>query len=183
MDGEGKKVRRKKWILGFALTALVLAGAAGIIWGAKEAKAHSSERKEAQGSGQIFLYGELHGDEDILKQELELWGKYYRDEGVRHLFIEFPCYDAEYLNQWMQAEDDEILRRLYQEWEGTEAHARTVWDFYKTIKEEYPETIFHGTDIGHDYAKTVSLFGVASGKWKNKIGRICLGSESHTAGG
>lgn len=47
MDGEGKKVGRKKWILGFALTALVLAGAAGIIWGAKEVKAHSSEIKEA----------------------------------------------------------------------------------------------------------------------------------------
>lgn len=158
MDGEGKKVGRKKWILGFALTALVLAGAAGIIWGAKEVKVHSSETKEAQGSGQIFLYGEIHGDEDILQQELELWGKYYRDEGMRHLFIEFPCYTAEYLNQWMKAEDDEILGQLYRDWEGTEAHEQTVWDFYKTIKEEYPETIFHGTDVGHSYVRTGSRY-------------------------
>lgn len=102
----------------------------------------------------IYLYGEHHGVEWILKEEVELWRKHYNEETMRHLFIEFPYYTAEFLNLWMQAENDEILDGLYMDWEGTASYSPHVKQFYQTIKEEFPETVFHGTDVGHQYHTT-----------------------------
>ena len=105
-------------------------------------------------SGQIYLYGENHGVEKILEKELELWGEYYQKENMRHLFIEYPYYTAELLNLWMQSDNDDILEELYKDWEGSAAHNAYVKEFYKKIKIQYPETIFHGTDVGHQYNTT-----------------------------
>ena len=105
-------------------------------------------------SGQIFLYGEEHAAEAILKKEFELWSTYYHDDGMRDLFVELPYYSAEFLNLWMQSDRDDILDQLYQDWEGTAIHSQDVIDFYKQIKRECPETIFHGTDVGHQYHTT-----------------------------
>lgn len=102
-------------------------------------------------SGWIYLYGEHHGVEEILEKELELWGKYYNKENMRHLFIEYPYYTAELLNLWMKSDSDDILDKLYNDWEGSAAHNPYIKEFYKKIKREYPETIFHGTDVGHQY--------------------------------
>ena len=42
-------------------------------------------------------------------------------------------------------------------------HDQGVWDFYKSIKEQYPETVFHGFDVGHQYNTTGTryLIGLA----------------------
>lgn len=109
--------------------------------------------EEVLSPGNIYLYGEYHGEEIILNRELELWGEYY-DEGMRHLFIELPFYTAEYLNVWMQETGDETFDLLYKAWEGTQTHNDYVRAFYKGIKDNYPETIFHGTDVGHQYHST-----------------------------
>ena len=101
--------------------------------------------------GQIYLYGELHSVEAINQKEFEIWNHYYHEEGMRHLFVEYPYFMAEYLNQWMQAEDDAILDQIYQDIEGTQGHAQTTLDFLHSIKENCPETVFHGTDVGHCY--------------------------------
>ena len=29
-----------------------------------------------------------------------------------------------------------------------------MWEFFKTIKKSYPETVFHGTDVGHQFETT-----------------------------
>lgn len=100
--------------------------------------------------GQIFLYGEEHAVGRILEREFELWSSYYQ-EGIRDLFVELPYYTAEYMNIWMQADNDEILDALYQDWAGTAIYSEEVLDFYKRIKRECPETVFHGTDVGHQY--------------------------------
>ncbi len=98
----------------------------------------------------IYLYGEVHAQEDILAKELSLWEDCYA-KGMRNLFVELPYYTAKLLNIWMQAEDDSVLDEIYADWEGTLSHSACIKDFYKSIKSECPETVFHGTDLGHQY--------------------------------
>ena len=103
--------------------------------------------------GQIWLYGENHSDPKCLKKELEIWGAFYA-EGMRDLFIEMPFYTAELLNEWMHSDSDRILTEIYWDWEGTEAYSTDYLKFFRQIKENYPETVFHGTDVGHQYKTT-----------------------------
>ena len=114
----------------------------------------SSRSDGAVQTGQIFLYGEEHASKELLAKEFELWNTYYTDHGMRDLFVELPYYSAEFLNLWMQSDDDDILDQLYQDWDGTAIHSQDTIDFYKQIKRECPETIFHGTDVGHQYQTT-----------------------------
>ena len=95
--------------------------------------------------GKIYLYGERHGVDKIINKEFELWFDYYHNENMRHLFIESPYYIAEFLNLWMQADNDDILDVVYP------AYISPIKEFYRRIKRECPETIFHGTDVGHQY--------------------------------
>lgn len=94
----------------------------------------------------------------ILNKELELWHEYYHNEGMRHLFVELPYYTAEFTNIWMQADSDEILDALFNDSAGTAANTPAGKEFYQKIKREYPETIFHGTDVGHQYDTTGERF-------------------------
>lgn len=106
----------------------------------------AAERVEATqaapSGGSIYLYGESHGVEAILERELELWGQHY-DAGLRHLFVEMPYYSAQALNRWMQAEDDSLLEAY--------VDRQVSRDFYSDIKRQYPETVFHGVDVGLAY--------------------------------
>lgn len=111
-----------------------------------------------QASGSIYLYGEAHGVAKILDKEYKLWSQYYHNEGMRHLFVELSYFTAEYLNLWMQSDNDDILEEIYDDWERTLNHNPDIKEFYKKIKSECPETIFHGTDIGHQYDITGSRF-------------------------
>jgi len=111
----------------------------------------------SKSSGRIYLYGEHHAVEKILEKEIEIWGEFYNDQGLRHLFLELPYYTTELLNIWMNSEDDEIFNRIYDDWNGTANHNPVVKDFFKQVKTRFPETIFHGTDVGHQYQTT--------GKW------------------
>lgn len=105
-------------------------------------------------TGIIYLYGERHGVERILEKELEIWGEYYNKNNMRHLFIEYPYYTAELLNLWMRSDNDDIFDEIYNDLEGTQGHNPTVKEFYMRIKSLYPETIFHGTDVGHQHETT-----------------------------
>lgn len=108
----------------------------------------------AESTGNIYLYGEQHAVKEILKKEIEIWGDFYNNQGLRHLFLELPCYTAEFLNIWMKSDSDEILNRVYDDWEGTATHKPVVKEFFKAIKTHFPETVFHGTDVGHQYQTT-----------------------------
>ena len=77
---------------------------------------------------------------------------------MRHLFVELPYYTAKFLNLWMKADNDAILDAVYADWEGTASYTPVVKAFYKSIKTQYPETIFHGTDVGHQYFSTGKRF-------------------------
>lgn len=103
--------------------------------------------------GYIRLYGETHAIEGIINKELELWQGYY-ENGYRHLFIEFSYFHAQFLNLWMQSENNDILDALFDDLNGTFAGNDNTRSFFLKIKESCPETIFHGTDIGHTYNTT-----------------------------
>ena len=55
----------------------------------------------------------------------------------------------------MQADNDELLRWLWSDGEddrdSAPVEALLLFDFYKAIKANCPETVFHGTDIEHEY--------------------------------
>jgi len=145
---------RNKRLLIFAAAFIILALVGCSSRTAFIDKPISSEKS----TGKIYLYGESHGVEKILEKELELWGKHYHEEHMRHLFTELPYYTAEFLNIWMNADSDDILDEVFEDWEGTASYKPVVKDFYKKIKSEYPETIFHGTDVGHQYNTTGQRF-------------------------
>jgi len=113
----------------------------------------SNENIISQYNGTIYLYGEKHGDEKIINREYIIWKAYY-NEGLRHLFVELPYYTAKYLNLWMTDKDDSKLNEIYTDWKGSAAYNINTLEFYKKIKASCPETIFHGTDIGHQYLST-----------------------------
>ena len=103
--------------------------------------------KTPEQTGQIYLYGEIHNCEIIYEKEFELWSEYYHERGLRHLFIEWPYFTAEFTNLWMQSDNDDILFWAFGEPEAQDP----AWKFLKEIKAECPETVFHGTDVGDGY--------------------------------
>jgi len=129
-----------------------------------EVEYHEAEYLEAENpepvksTGQIFLYGEIHGVESIMERQLEIWYEYYHNMNMRHLFIEVAYFTAEFLNIWMQSDNDDILYALFDDWAGTLKHVPYTLAFYRTIKREFPETIFHGTDVGHQHYSTGQRF-------------------------
>ena len=141
--------RSRKGIIAAVIVVVVLIfGGYFVMW---------SVTKSRNTSGEIFLYGEIHSAEGILEKEFELWSSYYQNDGVRDLFVELPYYTAEYMNLWMESDNDDILDALYQDWAGTAMYSQEVI-FYKRIKNECPETVFHGTDVGHQYDTTGKRF-------------------------
>lgn len=104
--------------------------------------------------GHIYLYGEMHGVAAIIDKEFEFWKGYYDTQNMRHLFVELPYYTAEFLNVWMQSDSDDILNELFADLVGTQGASDVSKKFYQRIKKECPETIFHGTDVGHQYDTT-----------------------------
>lgn len=101
----------------------------------------------------IQLYGEAHGAKAYYDIEFELWKTYY-DQGYRALFVELPYFTAEYLNIWMQENSDEIIDRIFEDIQGTQGGNEHYYSFFHGIKEQCPQTVFYGTDVGHQYDTT-----------------------------
>ena len=145
------KSKRTRIILFIVLSVVLLCMFAALLLTSRRHKNRSASHPEY---GQIYLYGETHAEEAILEKELELWSSYYHNDNMRHLFVELPYYTAQFLNLWMQAEDDQILDEIFADCEGTAMHAECVRNFYQQIKATCPDTVFHGTDVGHQYDTT-----------------------------
>lgn len=105
--------------------------------------------------GQIYLLGEYeHSNPDMQDQIYAWWDYFYHEKGMRHYFLEDSYYGAQLLNLWMKADNDDILNEMYDDIVNTQAHSPVMIEFFKKIKENCPETIFHGTDVGHQYDST-----------------------------
>ena len=72
--------------------------------------------------------------------------------------IELPSYTAEYLNVWLREKDNTILEEVFNDWKGTAFHNQHTYHFFMQIKELCPQTVFHGTDVGHQYGTTGERF-------------------------
>ncbi|MDR2564104.1 MAG: hypothetical protein LBC98_09235 [Prevotellaceae bacterium] len=105
----------------------------------------------------IVLIGEDHGIDWIIDKEFSIWKDLY-NKGFRHLFIEISYFDGEYLNAWMRSKNDDIYEALFLDKKGTSFDNKDIYEFYKRIKRECPLTVFHGTDIGHQYDLTGKRF-------------------------
>lgn len=144
--------RHKLFLL--TLAFLLLFGLASCSNKTDEVAENTISRSEAQ----IFLYGEKHGIDKVIQKEFEIWHDHYHNDGMRHLFLETPYYTGEFLNIWMREDNDDILDAIYDDLEGTASHVPALKDFYKQIKEQCPETIFYGTDVGHQFFSTGERF-------------------------
>ncbi len=71
--------------------------------------------------------------------------------GYRNLFVELPYYSAEFLNIWMQEDSDEMLEQWFEEIQGTLSGNEYYKEFFLEIKKFCPNTVFYGTDVGHQY--------------------------------
>ena len=120
-------------------------------------KADADTARNNNYTGTIYLYGEQHGVKKITDKELALWRAYYT-KGLRHLFLELPSYTAEYLNMWLREKDNTILEEVFNDWKGTAFHNQHTYNFFMQIKELCPQTVFHGTDVGHQYGTTGERF-------------------------
>ncbi|HHV30087.1 hypothetical protein [Acetivibrio mesophilus] len=144
---------RKDKILGFSLVMMLI-----LLMTFTACSKNSDSTVEDKSAKQIYLYGERHGVEKILDKEFDLWCEYYNNKNMRHLFVELSYYTAEFLNLWMESDSDDILDEIYNDWIGTASHNPYTKEFYKNIKSKCPETIFHGTDVGHQYDSTGKRF-------------------------
>ena len=101
----------------------------------------------------IQLYGETHGVDVYYQMELKTWQDCYA-EGQRNLFVELPYYSAEFLNLWMHEDNDALLDQLFADMQGTASGVPAYAEFFRNIKATCPDTIFYGTDVGHQNETT-----------------------------
>ena len=136
-----------KAVLAFG-TVLVLA-LTGLILDKSDQTAAAVPNENAR----ICLYGEAHGYKKCYDTELEEWRRFY-NEGCRNLFVELPYYSTEFLNVWMRTDSDELLDQWFEEINGTLSGNEYYKAFFHEIKNACPDTVFHGTDVGHQYDTT-----------------------------
>lgn len=127
----------------------------------------------------IYLYGEAHGNKEYYDIEFTLWKGYY-DQGFRSLFLELPYYNAEFLNLWMKEDTDNSINQLYKEMQGTPSGNKYYLEFFHKIKEKCPDTVFYGTDVGHQFDTTGTRYlrylkknGLADSE-NYKLARECI---------
>lgn len=108
---------------------------------------------------QILLCGEDHTDAACRERELSLWRARYA-AGDRDLFLEMGAATAELLNRWMTTGDESFWDLVYRNWEGTLSQTELTEDFYRQLRADCPETVFHGIDVEHQY-KTTGAFCLA----------------------
>ena len=58
----------------------------------------------------------------------------------------------------MKSGEDAILQQWYDDMEGERAHVEPILDFFRAVRENCPETVFHGTDIGLRYETSGSRY-------------------------
>ena len=133
---------RMKSIAAFALLAAVCL--AGIFLDLRDRRADVYPKEDTL----IRLYGEAHGEKVYYDIEFALWSGCYED-GCRNLFVELPYYSAEFLNIWMQDDTDDLLDKWFEEIDGTLSGNEHYYEFLREIKAACPETVFYGTDVGH----------------------------------
>ena len=155
MNFQRHKGLKKMMKIRIAIVLFLYCAATSVVYA--HGKADADAARNNNYTGTIYLYGEQHGVKKITDKELALWRAYYT-KGLRHLFLELPSYTAEYLNMWLREKDNTILEDVFNDWKGTAFHNQHTYHFFMQIKELCPQTVFHGTDVGHQYGTTGERF-------------------------
>lgn len=155
MNFQRHKGLKKMMKIRIAIVLFLYCSATTVVYA--HGKADADAARNNNYTGTIYLYGEQHGVKKITDKELALWRTYYT-KGLRHLFLELPYYTAEYLNMWLREKDNTILEEVFNDWKGTAFHNQHTYHFFMQIKELCPQTVFHGTDVGHQYGTTGERF-------------------------
>lgn len=96
--------------------------------------------------GTIFLYGVVSDtDQENFDDALELWKTFYT-QGVRDLFTDYSYPMTGFMNLWMQSDGDEYLDLAF---DNVKGQTDILKAFYRAIKRDCPETVFHGTGFGY----------------------------------
>ncbi len=138
---------RIKTVIAFSILAIV------VILGLSLSASDRANDVYPNENTKIRLYGEAHGLKEYYDIEFGLWKEYY-DEGYRALFVELPYFTAEFINIWMHEDSDEIIDQLFEDIQGTQSGNEYYYEFFHEIKEQCPQTVFYGTDVGHQYDTT-----------------------------
>ena len=136
-----------KTITAFALLGITIALSAVLTFLDRTADVYSDDNTK------IKLLGEAHGEKVYYDIEFVEWKNCY-DEGCRDLFVELPYYSAEFLNIWMKEDSNKIMDQFMEDIQGTQSGNKYYSEFFHEIKEYCPETVFHGTDVGHQNETT-----------------------------
>lgn len=138
--GREEKMRRLFWRrAGFLALSLCLILAAALV--------------PTRAERQVLLCGEAHDEAQCKEQELALWRACYA-AGDRDLFLELGAATTELLNRWMRTGDESFWDLVYRNWEGTLSQTELTEDFYRQLRADCPETVFHGIDLEHQYRTT-----------------------------
>ncbi len=138
---------RLKTILAFSILIVVVISAVSL------SALDRARERYPDANTRICLYGEKHGIKTYYDIELDLWKEHYT-KGDRALFVELPYYTAEFLNLWMKEDSDEIIDQIFEDIQGTQGDNQNYNDFFHEIKKQCPQTVFYGTDVGHQYDTT-----------------------------
>jgi len=103
---------------------------------------HNPNMGGDENDAKIWLIGEEHNVAWIWDLEFTRWKELY-NRGYRHLFVEIAYYHGEYLNLRVGSEDN-IL-------DTEDTAIQNFGHLLRKIKRECPLTVFHGTDVGHQY--------------------------------
>ena len=126
-------------------------------------------------AGDIYLYGEEHSNRECLTKELELWGELY-SEGVRDLFVELPCYTAEYLNLWMLADLEAAGEKDSDAYKLAEEVIEQGKTFYEMYANDDPADTYRENCMAENFIREYSkisgatimgIYGGASYGWSH----------------
>lgn len=82
----------------------------------------------------IFLTGEAHGVAETLELQLAFLKYFNQKAGVTYLLAEVGYGFSMRLNQYLESGDEEILKALYHELEGTAAWSKESYEFWVKLK-------------------------------------------------
>lgn len=147
LAGRQKQMKKRKTVVAFTLLLAVCCVA--VIFDLNDGLSDVYPTDNTK----IMLYGEAHGEKEYYDAELKLWQGYY-DDGCRDLFVELPYYSAEFLNIWMKEASNDLLDVWFEEINRTLSGNEYYYEFLCKIKKNCSQTVFYGTDIGHQYDTT-----------------------------
>ncbi|MDR2193061.1 MAG: hypothetical protein LBP19_01100 [Treponema sp.] len=99
----------------------------------------------------IVLVGENHGIAKSYDVELEMFEYVYKNQAIKHLFIEVGYCSSQLLNRYIQTGNSMYLNTVFSNLQGTSGCSIEYYNFFIKLREKCPEVILHGVDVEHQW--------------------------------